>query len=180
MPGCSGRLPWPSRHDPSARTGGFFHSCTKKKATRRVAFGRAMRESIAAANGSVWNCRRTAGGKQQPTGLLYSNRFDSVRILLQKKKATREGGLFGAGYGSRTRLHGLGSRCITDIRILQLSVIIAEPKGKFNRFLSVRQSTSRGGNCCIWDFFMIGYMYQTNRRFFHETQQPSSRSHHLL
>ena len=26
--------------------------------------------------------------------------------------------LFGAGYGSRTRLHGLGSRCITDIRIL--------------------------------------------------------------
>ena len=24
----------------------------------------------------------------------------------------------GAGYGSRTRLHGLGSRCITDIRIL--------------------------------------------------------------
>ena len=28
--------------------------------------------------------------------------------------------IFGAGYGSRTRLHGLGSRCITDIRILQL------------------------------------------------------------
>ena len=27
---------------------------------------------------------------------------------------------FGAGYGSRTRLHGLGSRCITDIRILRL------------------------------------------------------------
>ena len=25
---------------------------------------------------------------------------------------------FGAGYGSRTRLHGLGSRCITDIRTL--------------------------------------------------------------
>ena len=26
----------------------------------------------------------------------------------------------GAGYGNRTRLHGLGSRCITDIRILHL------------------------------------------------------------
>ena len=28
--------------------------------------------------------------------------------------------LHGAGYGSRTRLHGLGSRCITDIRTLRL------------------------------------------------------------
>ena len=27
---------------------------------------------------------------------------------------------FGAGYGNRTRLHGLGSRCITDIRTLQV------------------------------------------------------------
>ena len=27
--------------------------------------------------------------------------------------------IFGAGYGSRTRLHGLGSRCITDIRTLR-------------------------------------------------------------
>ena len=26
---------------------------------------------------------------------------------------------FGAGYGNRTRLHGLGSRCITDIRTLR-------------------------------------------------------------
>ena len=31
----------------------------------------------------------------------------------------KRGFLHGAGYGSRTRLHGLGSRCITDIRTLQ-------------------------------------------------------------
>ena len=30
---------------------------------------------------------------------------------------------FGAGYGNRTRLHGLGSRCITDIRTLQVMVL---------------------------------------------------------
>ena len=29
----------------------------------------------------------------------------------------------GAGYGSRTRLHGLGSRCITDIRTLRMGVL---------------------------------------------------------
>ena len=36
-----------------------------------------------------------------------------------KKKDTRRGVfLFGAGYGSRTRLNGLGSRCNTDIPTL--------------------------------------------------------------
>ncbi len=36
-----------------------------------------------------------------------------------KKKDTRTGVfLFGAGYGSRTRLNGLGSRCNTDIPTL--------------------------------------------------------------
>ena len=43
----------------------------------------------------------------------------------------------GAGYGSRTRLHGLGSRCITDIRTLHsIALIIAEGYGKFKSFLS--------------------------------------------
>ena len=42
--------------------------------------------------------------------------------------------LFGAGYGSRTRLHGLGSRCITDIRTLRLDGIITESEGKCNSF----------------------------------------------
>ena len=42
------------------------------------------------------------------------------------KKQDHPGGmafLFGAGYGNRTRLHGLGSRCITDIRTLHRSVL---------------------------------------------------------
>ena len=46
----------------------------------------------------------------------------SVRLPLLhfKRKTTLLGWFsFGAGYGSRTRLHGLGSRCITDIRILR-------------------------------------------------------------
>ena len=58
---------------------------------------------------------------------------------------------FGAGYGSRTRLHGLGSRCITDIRILRVQlteVIIAEAKGKFNHFLSMKNSFSISSNGC--------------------------------
>ena len=52
-------------------------------------------------------------------------------------------GLFhGAGYGNRTRLHGLGSRCITDIRTLRLCEgIIAKPFGKCNLFLSKTQRT---------------------------------------
>ena len=45
---------------------------------------------------------------------------------------------FGAGYGSRTRLHGLGSRCITDIRTLRsIDVIITEQHRKFKSFLSI-------------------------------------------
>ena len=44
---------------------------------------------------------------------------------------------FGAGYGSRTRLHGLGSRCITDIRTLRRVCIIANTLVKFKDFLSV-------------------------------------------
>ena len=44
---------------------------------------------------------------------------------------------FGAGYGNRTRLHGLGSRCITDIRTLHsIDGIIADPNENFNTFLS--------------------------------------------
>ena len=45
---------------------------------------------------------------------------------------------FGAGYGNRTRLHGLGSRCITDIRTLRCEVgcIIADPNGKIKGNLS--------------------------------------------
>ncbi len=42
---------------------------------------------------------------------------------------------YGAGYGSRTRLHGLGSRCITDIRTLRSSGIISKTSVDFKLFL---------------------------------------------
>ena len=50
-----------------------------------------------------------------------------VRITFRKERITQKSPFcpvdkrdffVGAGYGNRTRLHGLGSRCITDIRTL--------------------------------------------------------------
>ena len=55
-----------------------------------------------------------------------------------KKKDTRRGVfLFGAGYGSRTRLNGLGSRCNTDIPTLRFTyrVIVAYRRRFCNRKL---------------------------------------------
>ena len=46
--------------------------------------------------------------------------------------------LFGAGYGSRTRLLGLGSRCTTDVRILHM---------KFSLPCSARQIREYSGSC---------------------------------
>ena len=43
-----------------------------------------------------------------------------MRQGIPKEKLPPGSLLFGAGYGSRTRLHGLGSRCITDIRTLRM------------------------------------------------------------
>ena len=77
----------------------------------------------------------------------------ALLLSCSKKKSHPEGGLFGAGYGSRTRLHGLGSRCITDIRILRLAAIIAERNGKFNRFLSL--VLYRFESTCIMPVTMI-------------------------
>ena len=58
--------------------------------------------------------------------------------VTEKRRTPRWGVLFfGAGYGNRTRLHGLGSRCITDIRTLRwIYHIIAEQKVNINSFLS--------------------------------------------
>ena len=41
--------------------------------------------------------------------------------------------LFGAGYGNRTRLLGLGSRCTTDVLTLRSEAIIAENFVQCNR-----------------------------------------------
>ena len=62
---------------------------------------------------------RPAGHEGQSTGLPHLDGFDS-RCAKIKRDARGIPFYFGAGYGSRTRLHGLGSRCITDIRILHL------------------------------------------------------------
>ena len=51
-----------------------------------------------------------------------AQKYKNQQTYLQKKSSQIRvdlGAFFGAGYGSRTRLHGLGSRCITDIRILR-------------------------------------------------------------
>ena len=63
------------------------------------------------------------GSRQNNCGHQFLNGFDS-RIWFSSKTERPPDGwsfCFGAGYGSRTRLHGLGSRCITDIRILHWS-----------------------------------------------------------
>ncbi len=85
-------------------------------------------------------------GAGRYTGLMKNpgtadRRSGKYRCRQRKKSepSVMGGSPFGAGYGNRTRLHGLGSRCITDIRTLQIFTtvqIIAEDGGKFNPFLS--------------------------------------------
>ena len=49
----------------------------------------------------------------------YGRCFPKESVSSKQKSPTFvEDFLFGAGYGSRTRLRGLGSRCTTDVRIL--------------------------------------------------------------
>ena len=67
--------------------------------------------------------QEAARRQQQSTGLLHLNRFDSLLQFPKEKTTLWVAFSFGAGYGSRTRLHGLGSRCITDIRILQVGIL---------------------------------------------------------
>ena len=64
--------------------------------------------------------------------------FCVAKVLLQKRKTpTWVSFFFGAGYGSRTRLNGLGSRCNTDIPTLQFTyrVIVAYRRQFCNRKL---------------------------------------------
>ena len=76
-------------------------------------------------------------GQALSTGQCLCDRFDSRPIHKKRKAPGGYLSFFGAGYGNRTRLHGLGSRCITDIRTLHSIVhIIADLIGNFNTFLS--------------------------------------------
>ena len=43
-------------------------------------------------------------------------------------------GNHGAGYGSRTRLLGLGSRCTTDVRILHMKFICRAVRGRIREY----------------------------------------------
>ena len=61
--------------------------------------------------------------------------------------------LFGAGYGNRTRLLGLGSRCTTDVLILQiwiaLRAMIREYSGGGAASVTLRILIWRGRQICV-------------------------------
>ena len=63
--------------------------------------------------------------------------FAEQKCCSKKKDTPRGVFLFGAGYGSRTRLNGLGSRCNTDIPTLRFTyrVIVAYRRRFCNRKL---------------------------------------------
>ena len=93
--------------------------------------------------------RKRARKKREAETSLYSLALYNAQHSFSTKLSLgtlskRQWFSFGAGYGSRTRLHGLGSRCITDIRILHIQLtgaIIADPKVKFNHNLSTGQKS---------------------------------------
>ena len=105
--------------------------------------------------------RPAGGGNAHPRCILMGSTPFSIRT----KNATPDGVAFfvGAGYGSRTRLHGLGSRCITDIRTLRSVGIIAKGAIKSNPFLS------NNGRCGFETFLKLGlykphfFCYNPNR-----------------
>ena len=66
------------------------------------------------------------------------------RRLCEKKKSTPKRAFYGAGYGNRTRLCGLGSDHSTDELTLRVGAIIADRKRKFKPNLSSRWQFARG------------------------------------
>ena len=85
--------------------------------------------------------------------------FDSLLYLPKKERPP--GGwsfFFGAGYGSRTRLHGLGSRCITDIRILH-GLYYSKRHGKIQVFFVGGIMKEPDTSCGIW-FFVLTLFQQ--------------------
>ena len=99
-----------------------------------------VRESIC-----IFTCGENYGSHQWDhwwqelsAGQFLCYRFDS--LLLHKKDTPSGCHFYGAGYGNRTRLHGLGSRCITDIRTLRTRCIIPNQNSNFNPFLSTTQN----------------------------------------
>ena len=102
--------------------------------------GSRVRESIADLPEQIVRSKcHPAGTWQMSTGHLHLDWFDS-RPSSRYKKSTPSGVLFlyGAGYGNRTRLCGLGSDRSTDELTLRCGVIITDPGQKINPFLSNR------------------------------------------
>ena len=102
--------------------------------------GSRVRESIADLPEQIVRSKcHPAGTWQMSTGHLHFDWFDS-RPSSRYKKSTPGGVLFlyGAGYGNRTRLCGLGSDRSTDELTLRCGVIITDPSQKINPFLSNR------------------------------------------
>ena len=102
---------------------GSIPSCTfpKEKTTQRVVLGR-VRESICIfAFGENYGVAPVQPGANNspPDCCIYMGSIPSCAFP-KEKTTQRVVFSFGAGYGNRTRLHGLGSRCITDIRTLRL------------------------------------------------------------
>ena len=67
-----------------------------------------------------------------------NHRFIAGSVLQKEMPSEWMASLFGAGYGNRTRLCGLGSDRSTDELTLRCGVIIADPKRKCNSFLSLQ------------------------------------------
>ena len=75
---------------------------------KRGADGGSFYRSRIRSSSKLRNHARRAGHEQQSTGLLHLDGFDS-RFFQKEKRCRWHLFLFGAGYGSRTRLHGLGN-----------------------------------------------------------------------
>ena len=95
-----------------------------------VLISRAVGGPLAYPNRAFVYRHRLFGNTLLASGFLDTKSPDALQRL---------GSLNGAGYGNRTRLLGLGSRCTTDVLTLHLSAgtSITDPSEEFNRILRI-------------------------------------------
>ena len=94
-------------------------------------------------------CRDTAAGLL-PGIVGWSNHASIAESVLQKEMPSGwKAFLFGAGYGNRTRLRGLGSRCTTDVRTLRINLSTA-PRAAVREY-----SASKAGSVSLRIFFWL-------------------------
>ena len=105
---------------------------------------------------AFWRPRRVArqfGARRRIViGGIHSRR-EMIKWNQKGRHDLRRVFLFGAGYGNRTRLLGLGSRCTTDVLILQiwiaLRAIIREYSGGGAASVTLRILIWRGRQICV-------------------------------